>query len=63
MNRAHANEPQDARLAAPAAPPSPPPAATAPAGDANRLSLLKKPPADRSDPLAALRAFQAGGQR
>jgi hypothetical protein len=64
MNRAHANEPQDAKPAASTAPPVPPAAtAAAPAGDPNRLSLLKKPPADRPDPLAALRAFQAGGQR
>jgi hypothetical protein len=32
--------------------------AAAPAADP-RFSLLKKPPADRPDPLAALRAFQA----
>ena len=75
MNRAHTttNEPQEARAAAPApvavtapprapaAPTSPPAAAAAaPAADANRFSLLKKPPADRPDPLAALRAFQSG---
>jgi uncharacterized protein len=73
MNRAHANEPQAAAAErapaprAPAAPSSLPPAAAAPASpaaDSNRFSLLKKPPADRPDPLAALRAFQAnGGQR
>ncbi len=72
MNRAHANEPVAAPTApaprAPVAPSAPPPvAAAAPApaaADPSRLSLLKKPPADRPDPLAALRAFQAGaGQR
>jgi hypothetical protein len=56
MNRAHTNEPQDAK---PAAAPSSPAPAAAPAADPNRLSLLKKPPADRPDPLAALRAFQS----
>jgi DNA helicase HerA-like ATPase len=70
MNRAHVNEPQPAAGTlpprAPAAPSPPPPAAAAapaaaPAADANRFSLLKKPPADRPDPLAALRAFQSGG--
>jgi len=74
MNRAHANEPAAAERApaprpavAPAAPsPAAAPAAIAPAAadPAARFSLLKKPPADRPDPLAALRAFQAGaGQR
>jgi len=77
MNRAHVNDPQDGKPPAPvaerAAPPrasgapSVPPAtapAAAPVADANRFSLLKKPPADRPDPLAALRAFQANaGQR
>src|SRR5689334_8678623 len=75
MNRAHVNEAQDVKLGAaavekapapraPAAPSSPPPdaatpAAAAQAADPSRLSLLKKPPAERPDPLAALRAFQA----
>jgi DNA helicase HerA-like ATPase len=75
MNRAHVNDPNAAPAAAaapatraPAAPSAPPPGApaapAAPAPDANRFSLLKKPPADRPDPLAALRAFQSGtGQR
>jgi DNA helicase HerA-like ATPase len=72
-NRAHTNEPQDAKAPAPAAAPAaapvsrapvapfPSPAAAAPPSDASRLSLLKKPPVDRPDPLAALRAFQANG--
>jgi len=80
MNRAHVNEQQPAGAAPapvprPPAAPSPPPPAPAPtavaaastgspAADASRFSMLKKPPADRPDPLAALRAFQAnGGQR
>jgi 2-oxoglutarate dehydrogenase E2 component (dihydrolipoamide succinyltransferase) len=75
MNRAHVGDPNAAPAAAapapraPAAPTAPPPGAPAapagaPAPDANRFSLLKKPPADRPDPLAALRAFQSGaGQR
>jgi hypothetical protein len=76
MNRAHANEPATVERppvprppVAPVAPvAAPPPAAAAataaPAADPARFSLLKKPPADRPDPLAALRAFQSGaGQR
>jgi DNA helicase HerA-like ATPase len=66
MNRAHAEEPRDIKPAmAPAAPapapraPLPPPVAAAPALDPNRFSLLKKPPADRRDPLSALRPTQA----
>jgi DNA helicase HerA-like ATPase len=67
MNRAHANEPAMAAErpsaprppVAPTAPPPPAAAAAAPAADPARFSLLKKPPADRPDPLAALRAFQA----
>jgi DNA helicase HerA-like ATPase len=63
MNRAHANE-----LSAPSAAPRPPVAPAAPppaaavasaATDPARLSMLKKPPADRPDALAALRAFQS----
>ena len=69
MNRAHADEtretkPETADRALVPPPASPPPAAAAapaaaPALDPNRFSLLKKPPADRRDPLAALRAIQA----
>jgi len=68
MNRTHV-EAQPAPPSAPAAPrpavaapaPQAPAAApAAPASDPARFSLLKKPPADRTDPLAALRAFQAG---
>jgi len=57
MNRAHANEPAAAAERAPA--PAAAPAAAGSAADPTRFSLLKKPPADRPDPLAALRAFQA----
>jgi hypothetical protein len=68
MNRAHANEPAMAAErpsaprppVAPTAPPPPAAAAAAPAADPARFSLLKKPPSERPDPLAALRAFQAG---
>jgi DNA helicase HerA-like ATPase len=66
MNRAHANEPAAAaeRPPAPRPPVAPSPTVAAAAPDPARFSLLKKPPADRPDPLAALRAFQAGaGQR
>jgi hypothetical protein len=63
MNRAHTEEPR----AAPAAPIAPrvaaPPQAAAPAApaalDPSRLGMLKKPPGDRPDPLAALRAIQS----
>src|SRR6185503_13818746 len=48
-----------ATVPAAAAPSSAAPSAAAPAGvDPARFSLLKKPPADRPDPLAALRAIQ-----
>ncbi len=65
MNRAHADEaragavrPQPAAAPIPAAPAA---AAAAPAAglDPNRFSLLKKPPAERPEPLAAQRAIQA----
>jgi DNA helicase HerA-like ATPase len=65
MNRAHTNEPAAAErppaprpAVTPAEAPPPTAVAAAPAADP-RFSLLKKPPADRPDPLAALRAFQA----
>jgi hypothetical protein len=48
-----------APLAAAPAPLAAAPASASTAGvDPNRFSLLKKPPADRPDPLAALRAIQ-----
>jgi hypothetical protein len=75
MNRAHAED--RAGGADRAGVPRPPPAAipvpsASPNADAlassmlagvdpNRFSLLKKPPAERPDPLAALRAIQAPG--
>src|SRR5262249_28364526 len=74
MNRTHTDEPRAGQLGAPGVPPAPPRAAARQArhppsearaaraarvGDPTRLNLLKKPPADRPDPLAALRAFQA----
>jgi uncharacterized protein len=67
MNRSHLDGSRQpvGPMPIPATPPIPaapipiaPPAA-APAGvDPTRFSLLKKPPADRPDPLAALRAIQ-----
>jgi DNA helicase HerA-like ATPase len=67
MNRAHMEEPRDIKPAmapaapapAPRAPMPPPPVAGAPTLDPNRFSLLKKPPAERRDPLSALRPIQA----
>jgi hypothetical protein len=66
MNRAHTEEPR-AAPATPVAPIAPraaaAPQAAAPASpatlDPSRLGMLKKPPADRPDPLAALRAIQS----
>jgi len=74
MNRAHAEEraeranadragaprPPAGAVPIPSIPPiTPEPPAAVPAGvDPARFSLLKKPPADRPDPLAALRAIQ-----
>ena len=67
MNRAHTEEPRAVTPAAPAAPIAPrvvaAPQAAAPASpaalDPSRLGMLKKPPGDRPDPLAALRAIQS----
>src|SRR5579871_1084095 len=60
MNRAHAEEAKPVAAASRPAAPAPTAVAApaaAPATDPSRFSLLKKPPADRPDPLAALRAF------
>jgi uncharacterized protein len=77
MNRAQTDEQRDLRPALSERPPAPrppvaptslpaaaaAPTAAAPASDPNRFSLLKKPPTDRPDPLAALRAFQASASQ